>query len=99
MNLDEKTGRIVAQLLIPPELDLMLITDDGTIIRTPADSIRLTGRVAKGVRVMRLAEGSRIVSVTATERDEEDAAEDLPQDSGEAQAPEIIPTDETPDEI
>ena len=72
MSLDEKTGKIVAQLLIPPELDLMLITDDGTIIRTPADSIRLTGRVAKGVRVMRLSEGSRIVSVTATERDEDE---------------------------
>ena len=71
MNLNEKTGQIVAQLLIDPELDLMLITDDGTIIRTPAESIRLTGRVASGVRVMRIAEGSRIVSVTATEREEE----------------------------
>ena len=71
MNLTEETGSIVAQLLIPEGLDLMIITDDGTIIRTPADSVRMTGRVTKGVRVMKLREGSRIVSVTATEPDEE----------------------------
>ena len=90
MNLNEKTGRIVAQLLIPPELDLMLITDDGTIIRTPAESIRLTGRVASGVRVMRLAEGSHIVSVTATEKDEEesDPSQETPaEENGEIYLP------------
>ena len=76
MNLTEETGPIVAQLLIPEGLDLMIITDDGTIIRTPADSVRMTGRVAKGVRVMKLREGSRIVSVTATEPEEDLEEED-----------------------
>ena len=50
----------------------MLITDDGTIIRMPVSDISVIGRVSQGVRVMRVEEGSRIVCVTATERDEDE---------------------------
>ena len=91
MSLTEETGPIVAQLLIPEGLDLMIITDDGTIIRIPAEQVRMTGRVAKGVRVMKLREGSRIVSVTATEPDED------PEDGALAEAP-GAPEAEQPDE-
>ncbi|MCR4707660.1 MAG: hypothetical protein K5746_06900, partial [Clostridiales bacterium] len=92
MNLTEETGPIVAQLLIPEGLDLMIITDDGTIIRIPADSVRMTGRVAKGVRVMKLREGSRIVSVTATEPEEDPEEEDVLAETPDA------PEAEQPDE-
>ena len=51
--------------------DIMLITDDGTIIRMPVDGISVIGRVSQGVRVMRVEDESRIVGVTATERDED----------------------------
>ena len=86
MKLSEETGKVVSQLLIPQGLDLMLITDDGTIIRMKADDIRSTGRVAKGVRVMRLAEGSRIVSVTATEPEEDETDESVQEPQGAAEA-------------
>ena len=55
--------------MVQPEEDIMIITDDGTIIRTPADDIRQTGRSAIGVRLMRVAGGSRIVDVARAERE------------------------------
>ncbi len=76
MRLTEKTGLMAAQMLVDPDEDIMLITDDGTIIRMPVSGISVIGRVSQGVRVMRVEGESRIVGVTATER-EEDAADDV----------------------
>ena len=72
MRLTDKTGLMAAQLLVSEDEDIMLITDDGTIIRMPVSDISVIGRVSQGVRVMRVEEGSRIVCVTATERDEDE---------------------------
>jgi len=71
MRLTEKTGLLAAQLLVGEDEDIMLITDDGTIIRMPVSGISVIGRVSQGVRVMRVTDESRIVGVTATEREEE----------------------------
>ena len=71
MRLTEKTGLLAAQLLVSEDEDIMLITDDGTIIRMPVNGISVIGRVSQGVRVMRVEDESRIVGVTATEREEE----------------------------
>lgn len=73
MRLTEKTGLMAAQMLVDENEDIMLITDDGTIIRMPVDGISVIGRVSQGVRVMRVEDEARIVGVTATERDEDDA--------------------------
>jgi len=75
MRLTEKTGLLAAQMLVDDDEDIMLITDDGTIIRMPVDGISTIGRVSQGVRVMRVEDESRIVGVTATEREEEETAE------------------------
>ena len=71
MNLTDKTGPLAAQLLVHADEDLMLITDDGVIIRLPVDGISVLGRNTQGVRVMRVAEGSHVVGVTRTEKEEE----------------------------
>ena len=75
MRLTEKTGLMAAQLLVSEHEDVMLITDNGTIIRMPVDDISVIGRVSQGVRVMRVEDEGRIVGVTATERDEDTAEE------------------------
>ena len=77
MTLTEKTGDLVAQLMVHPDEDILLITDDGTIIRTPVEDIRICGRATQGVRLMRVNEGSRIVGVARAEKEEE-AAEEIP---------------------
>ena len=79
MNLTDKTGLLASQLLVREDEDLLLITDDGTIIRTPAASIPVLGRNTQGVRVMRVEEGCKVVCVARAEAGEEDA-QDGPQD-------------------
>ncbi len=71
MQLTEKTGDLVALLFVHEDEDILLITDDGTIIRTRAADVRLCGRSTQGVRIMRLAEGSSVVGVCRAEKEEE----------------------------
>ena len=80
MNLTEKTGDMAALLLVNPEEDILLITDDGTIIRTPVEDIRLCGRNTQGVRVMKLQEGSKVIGVARADKEEEEA-EEIPADA------------------
>ncbi len=77
MNLTDKTGPLAAQLLVQPGEDILLITDDGTIIRTSVDDIRVCGRNTQGVRLMRVAEGSQVVGVARAEAEEEEEEEDV----------------------
>ena len=55
--------------------DLMMITDSGTIIRTPVDGIPTYSRSAGGVIVMRLAEGQTLVNFTKVAKEEEEPEE------------------------
>ena len=75
MNLTDKTGDLAALLLVYPEEDILLITDDGTIIRTHVDDIRICGRATQGVRIMKLSEGSRVAGVARAEAEPEEEAE------------------------
>ena len=71
----EKDTLVAAVMTVQEEDDVILISDDGVIIRIPAAQINLQSRYGGGVRVMRVAEGSRVVSV-ARVPGEEDTGED-----------------------
>ncbi|MGN0753522.1 MAG: DNA gyrase subunit A, partial [Aristaeellaceae bacterium] len=86
INLTDKTGDLAALLLVHEDEDILLITDDGTIIRTPAADVRLCGRNTQGVRVMKLQEGSRVIGVARAEKEEE-AAEEEPAAEASAESP------------
>ena len=73
MKLTDKTGPLVAQLCVSDGEDILLITDEGVIIRMAVGDIRSTeGRNTQGVRLMRLAEGAKIVGVARAEQEEEE---------------------------
>ncbi len=76
MNLTEKTGDLAALFFVREGEDILLITDDGTIIRARAEDIRLCGRYTQGVRIMRLIGDAKVVGVCRAER-EEDSEEEL----------------------
>ena len=76
MNLTDKTGTLAALLLVHPEEDILLITDDGTIIRTRVEDVRLCGRNTQGVRVMKLQDGSRVVGVARADKEETEGTEE-----------------------
>ena len=75
MNLTEKTGLLVGQMPVLGDEDILLITDDGTVIRTPVDAIPVLGRNTQGVRVMRVQEGCKVVCIARAEAEEEEDAE------------------------
>ena len=59
INITEKTGPLASMRLTTGEEDMMLIRDDGTVIRMPVSSISIVSRYAQGVKVMRVDEGTR----------------------------------------
>ncbi len=82
-NVTEKTGKIAAVMMVEETDDVLIITDDATIIRVAADRISQLGRTTQGVRIMRLSEGSRVISIEKTEREQ-----DPEDDSSEETIPE-----------
>jgi DNA gyrase subunit A len=75
-KLTDKTGALAGIATVGENDDIMIITDDGTIIRTPVSGIPVyEGNNTSGVIVMRLSDNNRIISFAATKSDEEEAAE------------------------
>jgi DNA gyrase subunit A len=70
-NINEKTGKLAAIITVSEDDDIMLITNEGTIIRTNVSSINTYSRTATGVIIMRLSEGSFINNVARLEKSEE----------------------------
>jgi DNA gyrase subunit A len=100
MNLTDKTGLLASQLLVHEGEDLLLITDDGTIIRTPVSAISVQGRNTQGVRIMRVDDGSKVVCVARAEpEDDEDEIEVM--GTAASCTPDACPNalDITPDEV
>ena len=76
----DKTGEVAAVKMLREGDDLLVISDDGTIIRMAGEGVSLLGRATQGVRLMRLMEGSRVIDVEKTERE---ADEEKPEDGEE----------------
>ena len=74
-NVTEKTGKLADVKIVRGGEDVLVITDDATIIRVDVDKISLLGRAAQGVRIMRPAAGSRVISIETTEKNADDEQE------------------------
>ncbi len=83
MNLTDKTGELAAHLAVNVDEDILLITDDGTVIRMAVADIRESGRNTQGVRLMRISEGAKIVSVARAEQEQEEEETVLPVELAE----------------
>ena len=70
-NITEKTGKLSTVITVADDDDIMLITNEGTIIRTNVESINVYSRTATGVIIMRLAEGCYINNVARLDKEEE----------------------------
>ena len=76
MNATDKTGLLAGQLLVHEDEDVMIISSDGTIIRTPAAHISSLSRNTQGVRLMRMDEGVEVVSITRLQHEPEDEGDE-----------------------
>ncbi|HJB57113.1 MAG TPA: DNA gyrase subunit A [Candidatus Flavonifractor intestinipullorum] len=70
----EKTGLVAGVKVVDENDDILIISDDGTIIRTHAAGINVYSRTAQGVKVMNLNEGVKVISIARTEHEEEEEA-------------------------
>ena len=71
-NVTEKTGPVADVKMVRPGEDILVISNDGTIIRLAADSVSLLSRATQGVRVMRVLPGSRVISMEKTDQESEE---------------------------
>ncbi len=74
-NVTEKTGNVADVKIVTGDEDVLVVTDDATIIRIPVDGISLLGRSTQGVRIMCTAAGSRVISIETTEKNPEEETE------------------------
>ena len=79
---DEK-GYVVGIRTLGPDDDVILISADGVIIRIRANDLRVMGRPASGVRVMRLADEDRVVTFSRTQHDDSEETEEVEKASDE----------------
>lgn len=79
---NEVTGNLVNLKQVTDDDDVMLIADDGVVIRVDSSEISKIGRNTKGVRIMKLKDNAKIVCVAITKSDksQEKLAEDLNED-------------------
>ena len=82
-NVTDKTGKIADVKVVNDEDDILVITDDGTIIRMSAANISVLSRATQGVRIMRIMDGSRVICIEKTDREEEAAEETEAETDGE----------------
>ncbi len=96
-NITEKTGKLASVITVAEDDDIMLITNEGTIIRTNVSSINVYSRTATGVIVMRLSDGCYINNVARLERTEEIEREsrEVDEEIANMPAPEAAPIEMT----
>lgn len=75
----EKYGDVAAVIVVEDTDDIIMIASDGVIIRIAANGINTLSRTSKGVRVMKVSEGEKLVTVARAEHDEEEAQQIEPQ--------------------
>ncbi len=80
-NITDKTGNVADVKIVGPGEDILVVSDDATMIRMAADSISMLGRSTQGVRIMRLSDGSRVISIEKTDSEtEEDSAVEVEEE-------------------
>ena len=84
-RITEKTGPVACAAVVQDKDDALMISDDGTIIRTAVSGINLYGRVTQGVHIMTVAEGGKVISLATT------CDEDEEGDSSEEENAETVP--------
>jgi DNA gyrase subunit A len=96
-RVDDERGYVIGAKVLRDDKDILLINSDGVIIRILAESLRPMGRGAKGVRMMRLSEDTKIVTFAVTDHEEDAevaAVEELPDSDVADLSAEAVETDD-----
>ena len=97
-QITEKTGKAAGVKVVQEDDDILIISDDGTIIRMAAADVNVYSRTAQGVRVMRVSEGTKVISLARVpqEEDKNQTEETTEPADAPAEAPASDSQEETP---
>ncbi|MDE6679486.1 MAG: DNA gyrase subunit A [Ruminococcus sp.] len=87
-KVDEIRGNVCGIKIVDDDDDIILVSSDGIIIRIFASDIRMTGRNAKGVRVMKVKDGAKVVAFTRAEHDDNSETQKQNEIISESEIPE-----------
>ena len=76
-NFNDKTGQLVCLEMVDDSKDVIAITNGGIIIRTPAKDISIIGRATSGVKIMKVGDKTRIVSVAIVDHENDEEIENI----------------------
>lgn len=76
LNITEKNGNIVSFKVVRGDEDLMIVTNNGIIIRMPLEQVSSTGRVAQGVRLINLKDDQKVSTIAVLEKEETEKTEE-----------------------
>ena len=82
-NITEKTGKVAAVKMVEDGEDLLAITSGGIIIRTHTEEIPTLSRSTQGVRVVKMAEGIKVIDIALASREEEEDFSEEEQETAE----------------
>ena len=82
ITMTEKKGLLAAMKVVASDDEVMIMSEDGVVVRTPVDGISELGRSTQGVRVMNVAEDDRVtaVAISSNGDDADEVSEDVPAD-------------------
>jgi DNA gyrase subunit A len=89
---DERNGRVISVLSVESDNELIVTSQNGLVIRMPVEGISVIGRATKGVRIMNLNEGDRVMAIARLVREEEEEQMVEDAETGhDAEKPEKLP--------
>ncbi len=110
ISLNEARGGLAGALVVPFEVEILLVTDSGTLIRMPLADVRPMGRATQGVRLMRPDQGAHVIGLAMVVDEDEDDEEATPKrerpadeviegdDGDELEEDDALEADEDPDD-
>ena len=76
IQMTQKKGLLVGMKIVHEDDELMIISEEGVITRTPVSGISKLGRSTQGVKVMNIASGDKVTAVAVTSQDDDDFEEE-----------------------
>ena len=80
ITMTEKKGLLAAMKVVEPHDEIMIITEEGSVVRTPVSGVSQLGRSTQGVHVMNVADNDRISAIATSSTDDNDVEDELSGD-------------------
>lgn len=86
ISTSQRNGKVVVAVLVQNDEDIVMITDNGTLVRISSDEVRKCGRSAQGVRLINLRNNEKLISLKVVKQDDVENNEDIESSDDTAQS-------------